>query len=511
MFAHGFRGRILFCLTVILSQLNLPMMVSAQCPFPPIPDPIFITEAPVLSDDFLSSIVNAASHYLEQRAIGFNGGFTVAIVYNGRTIFSSGYGFKTAVDPATPDPFSSVFRIGSISKVFTTAFAYLARDARFLNFDAILQDYLGEFGGTGKLDQTSLRSIFGHLSGLPREAPCLENDCEILTKDILPAFENISRVYFPFTRPAYSNLAFALLGHAVSQAVTGNPDLYESLMQQWVFDKLNMSSSGYNYTVDVLNRLANGTANYGDQFDRLGWANPCGGAYSTAGDLANFLKIVTSNPENQSFMKPDTLREWLNSPAFILPSAADGYGYGFELQYDQLGQVWRVGKSGGISNWSAQILFMSEYRFGIAVLASDLGLSAQGIAASIADITFPNVTQQCRNLPTPMVPSPDPTKFIGEYSGYSIEAGGVVNISIFVDSAVLQANVTVLWGGVITVHLSWVNGQEFTIHFPKTFQTTCLTFTEISWTNEFLTFADDCSYLYFNSMLVNCKFFRKYN
>jgi hypothetical protein len=71
--------------------------------------------------------------------------------------------------------------------------------------------------------------------------------------------------------------------------------------------------------------------------------------------MAAFLNVITADPQKQTFMQPDTLREWISTPAFVLPSGGEGYGYGFETQFDAASAAWVVGKSGGISSWSAQV------------------------------------------------------------------------------------------------------------------------------------------------------------
>lgn len=492
-----------------LTVLCLIVGTMAQsCPFPPIQDPFHTT--PVLSDAFLQKIVDTVNAVANAKAIGFAGGFTVTFVYNGATAYTGGFGYADLPNGSPPDPATSIFRIGSLSKVFTTAHALLARDANLLNFDMPLSYYLGSFGN---LDQTKLRSILGHMSGLPREAPCLENDCDIPTNEILQLLRNMSRVFYPYTRPAYSNLAFALLGHAVAQAVTDDPDGYELSIQEMVFDALNMSSSGFFYTEEVFLRLANGTANANSTFDHLGWANPCGGAYSTIADLASFLQVLTRDPNTQSFMEADTLHEWLNTPAFVFPSADGGYGYGFELEYDTPAEAWRVGKSGGISFWSGQILILSEYRVGIAVLASDASLSASDIADAVGDAIFPALTQEYRRiLARPSIPPIQPELYVGVYSGYSIETGGTVSLAISKNSSTgsLLGTVSFL-ENVFPIQLSWIGKETFTMNFPDTLPLPCLKLTEISWSNELLTFFldDSAPYLFFQNMLVECKFYKQ--
>ena len=96
-------------------------------------------------------------------------GLSIAIVDDQRTVWAQGFGYadKKGIKPATAE---TVYRIGSISKLFTVmATMQLAEQGR-IDIDQPLQRYLPEFSVKTRFsnaDPITLRSIMTHHSGLP--------------------------------------------------------------------------------------------------------------------------------------------------------------------------------------------------------------------------------------------------------------------------------------------------------------------------------------------------------
>ena len=91
------------------------------------------------------------------------------------------------------------------------------------------------------------------MAGLPRECPCFLEGCNVTTDVVLARLKSISLIYPPDTTPSYSNLGFALIGRLLESDAS---ETYEELVQNYILQVLNMTNSGFDFTDDILDRMA---------------------------------------------------------------------------------------------------------------------------------------------------------------------------------------------------------------------------------------------------------------
>ncbi|HWR72054.1 MAG TPA: serine hydrolase domain-containing protein, partial [Nitrospirota bacterium] len=172
-------------------------------------------------------------------------GLSIALVDDQRVVWAEGFGYADKANkvPATPE---TVYRVGSISKLFTvTAAMQLAEQGRF-DIDKPLQTYLPEFSIKSRFPDAgpiTPRSIMTHHSGLPSDL--IQG---MWTKDPEPFTSVASRLtdeyaaYPPNFVFSYSNLAMTLLGHAIEK--TSGRD-FVSLLDDRVLKPLQMTHSSF--------------------------------------------------------------------------------------------------------------------------------------------------------------------------------------------------------------------------------------------------------------------------
>jgi CubicO group peptidase (beta-lactamase class C family) len=90
-------------------------------------------------------------------------GVSVAVVKNGRTILAKGYGFADLENdvPANPE---TVYRIGSITKQFTSAAIMRLMEQGKLSLDDTIQKFLPNFPTQG--NRVTVRHLLSHTSGI---------------------------------------------------------------------------------------------------------------------------------------------------------------------------------------------------------------------------------------------------------------------------------------------------------------------------------------------------------
>jgi CubicO group peptidase (beta-lactamase class C family) len=171
-------------------------------------------------------------------------GAVVAVVKDGKIIFEKGYGYSDAEKKTPVSPQDTLFRPGSISKLFTWTAVMQKVEQGKLDLDRDVNDYL-DF----KIPQTfgkptTLRNIMTHRSGLEETIKDLFVASE---KDLTPMVQYLpshlpAQIFPPGTIPAYSNYATTLAAYMV-QRVSGEP--FDDYVDNHFFKPLNMTRATF--------------------------------------------------------------------------------------------------------------------------------------------------------------------------------------------------------------------------------------------------------------------------
>lgn len=224
-----------------------PMQAPAAS-VPPAPDASAAVAAPVADGNAALTRADAEAWLdgLMPYAIGRGNipGAVVVIVKDGQVLLQKGYGYAD-VEKRTPvDPATTLFRPGSVSKLFTwTAVMQLVEQGK-LDLDADVNQYL-DFKIPPRNDKpVTLRQILTHTTGMeeyvrglitadPSDAVTLENYIKSWTP---------TRIFDAGTTPAYSNYATTLAGYIV-QRVSGQP--FDDYIEQHIFQPLGMQHASF--------------------------------------------------------------------------------------------------------------------------------------------------------------------------------------------------------------------------------------------------------------------------
>ncbi|KAF2105592.1 beta-lactamase family protein [Lophiotrema nucula] len=292
----------------------------------------------------------------------------------------------------------ALYRIASITKTFTTLGVLYQHAAGNLSLDDTIDKYVpelqGEQDGSIPWKDITLRTLASQLSGIPREfaqgdvfnlfrrmpyepweigLPPLSNDA----KDALPKCDEYGDnyepkclkkakdpVFAPNQKSTYSNVAFELLGLAISK-VTGLS--YEDYIGEAIFKPLGMSKSTLSRPPDSAGVIPL-EPQYWDVDE--GVQNPTGGIYSSTEDLSRYLRYILTHYNGITHAA-----NWANpvSPAEGIYSF---YGMPWEIFHtdkilrDSRRMVRFVTKSGGLPGYFTIIMFLPEYDLGITILTA---------------------------------------------------------------------------------------------------------------------------------------------
>ncbi|UCF21563.1 MAG: serine hydrolase [Gemmatimonadota bacterium] len=298
---------------------------------------------------------------------------SIALIDDQEIVWARGFGFASPTDGARATE-HTVYRVGSVSKLFTDIAVMQLVERGELDLDAPITRYLSDFEPENPFGgQLTLRQLMSHRSGLVREPPVGNyfDPGEPSLAATVASLNSTRLVYAPEKRIKYSNAGIGTVGY-VLEVTQGEP--FAAYVRRAVLEPLGMESSAFEPEPRIVDDLA--TAHMwtydGREFEaptfQLGMA-PAGSMYSTVLDLGRFLSMLFAGGtiEGQMIVRPETLEEmW--TPQFAEPGARDGYGIGFALS--QLQGRRRVGHGGAIYGFATSLAALPDERLGVVAVTS---------------------------------------------------------------------------------------------------------------------------------------------
>ena len=226
-------------------------------------------------------------------AAGDVAGAVVVVVKDGKVLLQKGYGYADLATHAPVDPANTLFRPGSVSKLFTwTAVMQLVEQGK-LDLDADVNQYLDFEIPPRDGKPVTLRNVMTHTAGFEEQIRALITD---KADEITPLGEALKhwvpeRIHAPGSTPAYSNYATALAGYIVER-VSG--ESFDDYIDHHIFQPLGMAHSSFRQPLPpaLLAKMSKGYAKASDgeakDYEFISLA-PAGSLASTGADMARFM------------------------------------------------------------------------------------------------------------------------------------------------------------------------------------------------------------------------------
>lgn len=365
--------------------LSVWVMVIAACGFAP-------REA--LATHYAAAIRNleaAVRYEVEQKAIP---GFSISLVDGDTVVWAQGFGFQDA-DRQVPATADTVYRVGSVSKLFTDIAVMRLVEAGRLDLDEPVQTYLPEFRPRNPYEQPiTLRQLMAHQSGLVRESPVGNyfDPTEPTLAATIASLNTTSLVYPPESKTKYSNAAIAVVG-AVLERVSGKS--HPDLVRDELLDPLEMNASSFVITPAVRERLATGWMwTYdGRRFiapEFLLGTGPAGNLYASVTDLAALARAIfrEGRMNRGVLLRPETFEQMI-TPVTDAEGRPQGFGLGFQVSPFE--GTTKIGHGGAVYGFSTQYEALPERKLAVVAVASLDGvnglverLAAHGLRLMIA-------------------------------------------------------------------------------------------------------------------------------
>ncbi len=282
--------------------------------------------------------------------------------------------------PITPD---TVFRVASISKVFTAAVAIALVGEGRLDLDRPVVEYLPDVAFADPLAgrELTLRLLLSHQSGLWGD---FSPDCglgEDALRQAVGRFATLRQITRPRELWAYCNAGFHLTG-AVIERVTGQA--FETAMAERIVRPLGLERTCYFWHDAVIYPLAVGYNQAEPDSDLHVPArqyyprnrHPAGGVIITARDLLRFAAchLNGGRVDGRQVLRKDLVRA-MQEPQIEAGNWADAWGIGWDIRL--YGDTRVVGHGGSINGYQSHLTLVPERRFALAILTN----SGRGSAA----------------------------------------------------------------------------------------------------------------------------------
>ncbi|HEU5378672.1 MAG TPA: serine hydrolase, partial [Ktedonobacteraceae bacterium] len=332
----------------------------------------------------------------EQLATRHIPGATISVVKDGRLFFAKGYGFANLQHHTPVNAATTLFRIGSVSKLFVwTAVMQLVEQGK-LDLHTDVNRYLKTFQIPATYPQPiTLANLLTHTAGF--EDSSLGYNArtphELEPLGTWLATHIPARVHPPGQLASYSNYGADLAGYIVEQVSGLSFDQY---IEEKIFTPLNMTHSTFRQPVPVhlqpslsQGYVSTNGVNHVAPFEYLQDA-PDGAMSSTATDMANFMLAHLQDGRfgTQRILQETTARE-MHAQQFTSDPHLPGIGYGFyEMQINHL---HLIGHSGAVQAFHALLALLPAQQMGFFVSynSSSAGGAGDQLLRAFLDRYFP--------------------------------------------------------------------------------------------------------------------------
>lgn len=327
-------------------------------------------------------------------------GAVIAVVKDGALVFAKGYGYADTAKKNQISPEKTLFRPGSISKLFTWTAVMQQVEQGKLALDRDVNDYL-DFKIPSAFDKPiTLRDIMTHRTGFEETVKDLFVGS---TEDLHPISQYLqshmpARIYPPGMTPAYSNYAVTMAAYLVERVSGLN---FNEYVEEHIFKPLEMHNSTFRQPLQDALKLAmsNGyLLGSGDPKPfELVQVVPAGSLSASAVDMTHFMIMHLQNGryKNIQVIKPETAIE-MHARQEGWPEAMNAMCLGF---YEQSQNGYRIiGHEGHTILFHSKLFLNLDANTGLFVSYNSAGQSKLDPCAILVDEFmdryFPEISSQ---------------------------------------------------------------------------------------------------------------------
>ena len=331
---------------------------------------------------------------------------SVAVSENGKFIYTNSLGYSDVETKTKPNE-TTKYRVGSISKSFTSALILKAMEENKLSLDTKISIY---FPNIKNADQITISNLLNHRSGIHN----FTSDKEYIKwstqkkseKDLVEIIANGGNDFEPNSKADYSNSNYVLLSFILEKVFKKS---YGDILTEKIIKPLGLKNTFYGGKINVKNNEANSY-----HFEN-GWIKEtetdmsiplgAGAIVSTPSDLLKFADALFGG----KIISENSLK--------LMQTIKENYGYGlFQMPF---GDKKAFGHTGGIDGFTSNYGYFPEEKVSFAFTSNGKNFKGNDIALAILSAAF----KQPYNIPTFKLIDLNPEdldQYLGIYSSTDI-------------------------------------------------------------------------------------------
>jgi CubicO group peptidase (beta-lactamase class C family) len=386
----------LACVATVPAWADTPSQVSTAVPALP---------AHALTRDDLEAYLDG--FFPDALARADIAGAVVVVVKDGHTLLSKGYGFSDVATRSPVDPARTLFRPGSISKLFTWTSVMQLVESGKIDLDRDVNDYLDFRIPATFPKPITMRNLMTHTAGFEEHIKGLmvedPNRLVSLRSALITSLPK--RIFPPGEVSAYSNYGASLAGYIV-QRVSG--ERFEDYVADHIFKPLHMNHATFVQPLPKALQadMSKGyfrTSDKAQPFEMIS-LSPAGALSASGEDIAQFMMAHLNNGsfDGAEILKPETAM-LMHAPAFQPTPPLPPMALGFYHE-DRNGHTI-IGHGGDTQVFHSDLHLMLDENVGLFVSLNGVGLNEGGLA-STRTLLFDGFMD--RYFPGPALPAAKP-------------------------------------------------------------------------------------------------------
>ncbi len=318
-------------------------------------------------------------------------GVSLALVDDQQVVMAEGFGVADA-SRGVPVTGETLFRIGSISKLFTALELVRLAEAGRVDLDRDIADYVPGFAIRSRFKGTppiTPRALLAHHSGLPSDlmrGMWVERPRSLA--ELVDDLHEESLASPPQSVFMYSNIGYSLLGRAVEVALA-RP--FADAMRDEILLPIGMTRSSFGPLPDLAADVAKGYRG-GKEVPPYGLRDaPAGSMLSSAADMARFLRFFFAGGRagTSSVVSEAALDDMFQQQFPGLPlDFGHEEGLGFNLSGVSASGRRAAWHMGGYPPFFAMVALLREEKLGVVVLSNseETGKFAKDVAVKALEL-----------------------------------------------------------------------------------------------------------------------------
>ncbi len=349
---------------------------------------------------------------------------SVAVAKDGVIIYAKSVGFADMENKVKADQ-NSIYRIGSISKTFTSALILKAVEDKKLDLNQTIDAYFPTIQNASTI---SIKQLLLHRSGIHS----FTDDEDYLSwhtqpkteKEMIAIITKGGSDFIPDSKSQYSNSNYVLLSYILEHTFQKS---YAAVLQEYIIEPVGLTNTYFDK-----NSSAGKNECKSYKFLKAWQLEPetdisiplgAGGISSTPGDLTKFSDALFTG----KLLKPESLE--------LMKTIKDNYGMGlFQIPfYNKKG----YGHTGGIDGFSSVFSYFSDGNISYALTSNGTNFNNNDISIAVLSAVY-DKPYDLPEFSTYEVTSEDLEIYLGVYASEQIP----LKISVTKDNATLIAQAT---------------------------------------------------------------------